>query len=56
MGQRFQDIDIKKKKKVTTAMKAVPQHEFQRCFQQWQPHWAKCIAAQGEYFEGDHSQ
>jgi hypothetical protein len=24
-----------------------------KCFQQWQHHWAKCIAAQGEYFEGD---
>jgi hypothetical protein len=27
-----------------------------KCFQQWQHHWAKSIAAQGEYFEGDPSQ
>jgi hypothetical protein len=31
-------------------------HEFQKCFQQWQPRLTKCIAAQGEYFEGDPSQ
>jgi hypothetical protein len=42
--------------KVTTALKAIPQLEFQKCFQQWQHRWAKCIAGQGEYFEGDPSQ
>jgi len=30
--------------------------EFQKYFQQWQHHWAKCISAQGEYIEGDASQ
>jgi len=34
------------------ALKAIPQHKFQKCFQQWQHHWAKCAAAEGEYFEG----
>jgi len=34
------------------AMKAIPQQEFQKCFHRWQNHWAKCIAAQGEHFEG----
>jgi hypothetical protein len=39
------------------ALKAVPQQEFKKkCFQQWQHHWAKCIAAQGKYFEGNASQ
>jgi hypothetical protein len=37
------------------ALKAIPQQEFQKCFQQWQ-NQAKCIAAQGEYFEGGLSQ
>jgi len=41
---------------VTTALKAIPQQEFQKLFQQWQYHWAKCTAAQVEYFEGDPSQ
>jgi hypothetical protein len=36
-GRRFQDIeDIQKKKKVTSALKDIPQQEFQKCFQQWQ--------------------
>jgi len=41
---------------VTTALKAIPQQEFQKCFQQWQYHWAKCVAVQGYYFQGDPSQ
>jgi hypothetical protein len=54
-GGKFQDIvDIQNN--TTTAVKDVPQREFQKCFQQWLHHWAKCIAAQGEYFEGDPSQ
>jgi hypothetical protein len=52
---RFPDIeDIQIN--VTMALKAIPQQEFRKCFQQWQHRWAKCIAAQGEYFEGDPSQ
>jgi hypothetical protein len=43
-------------KKVTAPLKAVPQQEFQKCFQRWQYHWAKCKAAQGVYFEGNSSQ
>jgi hypothetical protein len=38
------------------ALKAIPQQEFQKCFYQWQYRWAKCIVAQGEYFEEDPSQ
>jgi hypothetical protein len=54
-GQRFQDIeDIQKN--VMMALKAILQQEFQKCFQQWQHHWAKCIAAQVAYLEGDLSQ
>jgi hypothetical protein len=37
------------------ALKDISQQEFQKSFQQWQHCWAKCIAAQGEYFEGDPS-
>jgi hypothetical protein len=50
-GQRFQDtenIQIY----VTTVLKAVPQQEFLKYFQQWQHRWAKFIAAQGEYIKG----
>jgi len=39
-----------------TALKGIPHQEFQKYSQQWQHRWAKCIAAQGEYIEGDPSQ
>jgi len=45
-----------KKKNVMMALRAIQQQEFKKCFQQWQHCWAKCIAAQGKYFEGDPSQ
>jgi len=33
-------------------LKAFPHQKFHKYFQQWQHHWATCIAAQGEYFKG----
>jgi hypothetical protein len=39
-----------------TALKAIPQQELQKCFQQWQHHWFERIAAQGDYFKGDPSK
>jgi len=41
---------------MTTALKDIPQHEFQQCFQQWQRLWAECIVTQGEHFEGETSR
>jgi hypothetical protein len=41
---------------MTAVLKGIPQQEVQKYILQWQRHWAKCIAAQGEYFEGDTSQ
>jgi hypothetical protein len=32
------------------------EQDFQHAFQQWQQHWDRCIAAQGDYFEGDAAQ
>jgi len=47
-GLRFQDTeDIKN----VTTLKAIQQQEFQKMFQHWQHHWAKCIAAQGEHLK-----
>jgi hypothetical protein len=40
---------------MTMALKVIPQQEFQKCFQQWQHHSDKCIAAQGEYFKDNPS-
>jgi len=54
-GRRFQDTeDIQNK--VVMALKGIPKQEFQKCFQRLQHRWAKCRAAQGEFFEADYSQ
>jgi hypothetical protein len=59
-GRIFLDIkDIQEKnnkKSVKMTQKVIPHQEFQKCFQQWQRRLPKCIAAHGEYFEGDPSQ
>ncbi|UYV82743.1 hypothetical protein LAZ67_22000706 [Cordylochernes scorpioides] len=34
-------------------MKAIPKTDYQRCFAEWKKKWLKCIAANGDYFEGD---
>jgi hypothetical protein len=49
-GRKFDDIwsDM-------TALKAIPQNQFQNCFEGWTRRWHRCIASQGEYFEGNHS-
>jgi hypothetical protein len=36
-------------------LKAIPQNQFQNCFEGWTRWWHRCIASQGEYSEGDHS-
>jgi hypothetical protein len=32
------------------------EQDFQHAFQQWQQCWDQCVAAQGDYFEGDAAQ
>jgi len=39
--------------KLKTALMAIPTIEFQKCFESWIKRWHKCIAVDGEYFEGD---
>ncbi|UYV82607.1 hypothetical protein LAZ67_22000117 [Cordylochernes scorpioides] len=34
-------------------MKAIPKTDYQRCFTDWKKRWQKCIAANGDNFEGD---
>ena len=36
------------------ALKAITQNYFQNCFEGWTRRWHRCIASQGEYFEGNH--
>ncbi|GFX24616.1 putative DD34D transposase [Trichonephila clavipes] len=51
-GHRFQDIETKKQNS-TQQLRAIPKSEFQKCFENWKHHWAKCVTANGAYFEGD---
>jgi len=37
----------------TAQLYKIPQEAFQKCFQQWQDRWKKCVHYQGDYFEGD---
>jgi len=36
------------------SLKAIPQNQFQNCFEGLTRRWHRCIASQGEYFEGDY--
>jgi len=52
-GRHFDDTDAIKSN-TAAALKAIPQNQFQNCFAGWTGRWHRCIASQGEYFEGDH--
>jgi len=51
-GRHFDHIDYISNN-TTVALKAIPQNQFQNCFEGWTRRWHRCIASQGEYFEGD---
>jgi len=48
--RHFDDIRSNTK----AALKAIPQNQFQNCFEGWTRRWHRCIASQGQCFEGDH--
>jgi hypothetical protein len=37
----------------TTRLKGLTKDDLQNCFKKWQERWNKCVARQGDYFEGD---
>ena len=45
----------KRNKKMTKALKGIKINEFKNCFEEWGKRLARCIASNGEYFEGDWS-
>jgi len=49
-GRHFDDI----RSIPMAALKAIPQNQFQNCFEGWTRRWHRCIAFQEEYSEGDH--
>jgi hypothetical protein len=38
---------------ITAKLYSIRKVAFQKCFEQWQNHWEKCVQSQGDYFEGD---
>jgi len=53
-GKCFADVS-EVKKKTLEVLKNISTEEFQKCFQQWEKRWYKCIESKGGYFEGDKS-
>ena len=51
-GHRFdtiEEIEAESKK----VLKAIPEIEFNKCFDDWKKRWHKFIMSGGDYFEGD---
>jgi len=48
-GRHFDDIDYIRRN-TAAVLKAIPQNQFQNCFERWSRRWHQCIASQGEYF------
>jgi hypothetical protein len=40
-------------KSVTDELKDIPAETFQHCYEQWKQCLRRCVATQGNYFEGD---
>ena len=51
-GHRFDSIEEIKTESLK-ALKAIPEIEFNKCFDDWKKRWHKCIISEGDYFEGD---
>ena len=52
-GKGFADVEeVKTKKTPAEAVKGINIYAFKICFEQWGRCLARCIASNGEYFEG----
>jgi len=40
-------------KAVTDQLKVIPVSDYQRCYEEWEQRLLRCVASQGNYFEGD---
>jgi hypothetical protein len=54
-GRRLQDVTEIQEQSLKV-LQAIPKSQFQRCFQQWQKRWTRCINSEGKYFEGDSNE
>jgi len=53
-GCRFDRVEIQRE--LQNFLGTLREHDSQHAFQQWQRRWDRCVAAQGDYFEGDAAQ
>ena len=53
-GERFASVEEEKQKKAEM-LKGIKIDKFKNCFEQWKKQLDRCIASNGEYFEGDWS-
>ena len=51
-GHRFLTIEEIKTASLKE-LKAIPQNDYQECFDDSKKRWDKCIISNGDYFEGD---
>ena len=51
-GRRFATIEEIKIASLEE-LKAIPKSSFQKCFDDWEKRWHKCIISKGDCFEGD---
>jgi len=49
-GHQFEAMEDIKRNSMKTLLD-IPKEEFAKCFQQWQKHWANCVAVKGNYAE-----
>jgi len=50
-GRHFDTFDDSKKN--STEFFAILKEAFQKAFQTWKKRWKRCVASEGNYFEGD---
>jgi hypothetical protein len=54
-GRRFDGLE-EIQRESQNVLGTLREQDFQHAFQQWQWRWDRCVAAQGDYFEGDAAQ
>ena len=51
-GRRFQTLE-EIQVDLQAVLNTLRENDFQECFKNWQRHWDRCQASEGDYFEGD---
>jgi hypothetical protein len=50
-GRRFDGL-VEIQRESQNVLGTLREQDFQHAYQQWQQRWDRCVAAQGDYFEG----